>query len=156
MEFRKMVTIIRCTRQDLHPAAFEIHAQGDQRITVLLDFTQKAHNFPPMHQKPARPAGVYIEAVSVIVGRDVHLVQDQLAVFNAEPGVLQVQGALADGLNLCANQLDAGLHLFDHKILVIGLPVPGHHLDAFLFQILTSLSSVVSLYHNCQGLILFA
>ena len=63
-----------------------------------------------------------------------HLVDQQLTVFNAAPGVLQVQCAGADGFDLSAHQFDAGFVFFFDKVFVPSLSVGGHDFDAILFQ----------------------
>ena len=119
---------------DLHPTALEVDAQGDQGEAVLFDLAEEPHDLPAVHQQPAGATGVRIEAVAVVIGGDMHLVKDHLAVLDAAPGVLQVQGTCPDGLDFRALQLDTGLEFFFDEVLMIGLPVSGHDFDAFLFQ----------------------
>ena len=119
---------------DLDPAALEVDLQGDQGVAVLLDLAVEPHDLPLVHQQAAGTAGVHIEAVALLIGGDVHLVEEHLTVLDAAPGILQVQGALADGLDLGADQFDAGLVVLLDEVFVTGLPVPGHHLDAVFFQ----------------------
>ena len=52
----------------LHPAAFQVDAQGDQGKAVLLDLAEQPHNLPAVHQQTAGAAGVRVEAVSVVIG----------------------------------------------------------------------------------------
>ena len=87
---------------DLHPAALEVDGQGNQGIAVLLDLAEEAHDFPLVEQKPPGALGVFVEDIAVVIGGDVHLVEDHLSVFDAAPAVLQVQGACPDGLDLGA------------------------------------------------------
>ena len=62
-------------------------------------------------------------------------VYKQLSVLHGAVGILQIQRAGADGLDLRAEQLDAGLVLILHKIVVEGLAVLRRDLDASLFRI---------------------
>ena len=119
---------------DLHPAALEVDAQGDQGIAVLLDLAEQAHDLALVHQQTAGAAGIHIEAVAVVVRGDVHLIEDELAVLDAAPGILQIQGTLTNGFDLRAHQFDAGLIFLFDEVFVPGLPVGGHDLDAVLFQ----------------------
>ena len=128
---------------DLDPAALEVDLQGDQGVAVLLDLAVEPHDLPLVHQQSAGTAGVHIEAVALLIGGDVHLVDEHFAVLDAAPGILQVQGALADGFDLGADQLDAGLVVLLDEVFVTGLPVSGHHLDAVFFQGVHRLSYIL-------------
>ena len=44
-------------------------------------------------QQPPHPHGVLIEDVAVVVGGDVHSLDQQLAVLNIDPAVFQVHAA---------------------------------------------------------------
>ncbi len=59
---------------DLHTAALEINRQGNEGEAVLLDLALEPHDLSLVHQEPPGSAGVHIEAVSVVVRGDVHLV----------------------------------------------------------------------------------
>ena len=61
-----------------------------------------------------------------------------LAVLGDAEGILQVQRAGADGFDLRAEQLDAGLAAVLHKIVVERFAVLGGDLDAGLFHGRTS------------------
>lgn len=52
-----------------------------------------------MKQELPRPQRVVVEAVSLVVGADVHADQKHLAVFNAAEAVLQVNLPLPQGLD---------------------------------------------------------
>ena len=120
---------------DLHAAALKVNGQGDQGITVLLHLTEKPHDLTLVHQKTPGAAGIRVESVAVVIGRDVHLVKDQLAVFDAAPGILQIQRAGPDGLDLGTHQLDTGFVFFFDEIFMPGFPVGGHDFYGLLFQI---------------------
>ena len=71
----------------LDTAAFEIHRQGNQRISVLLYLAQQTHDFPTVHQQTPHTFCIRIESVTLFVRGDVHLVDKKLAVFDAAPCV---------------------------------------------------------------------
>lgn len=123
------------TNFDLDSAALEVYRKGNKGVAILLHLAVQAHDLPLVHEQSAGALGIGIEAVAVLVGGDVHLVNEQLAVLDTAPGIFQIQGALANRLDLRAAQLDTGLIFFFYKILMPGLPVGGHDFDAFLFQI---------------------
>ena len=88
--------------------------------------------FPLVQQQPLGPVRVAVEDVAVVVGGDVEAVGVHLAVLGHAEGVLQVQGAGADGLDLRAEQLDAGLVAVLHEVVVVRLAVLGNGLGAGL------------------------
>ena len=70
--------------------------------------------------------GVFVEDVALFIGADVHPQDGQLPVLDETEGVLQVHIAHADGLDLGARQLDAGLELLLDEVVVIGFLVSCH------------------------------
>ena len=128
----------------LDPAALEVNGQGDQGHAILFDFSVKPHDLPLVHQQAAGTAGIHIEAVSMVVGGDVHLVQDHFSVLDAAPGILQVQGTCPDGFDFRAYQFDTGFKFFFHKVFVVSFPVSGHDFNSCLFQIAHLLTVTLS------------
>ena len=63
-----------------------------------------------------------------------HTVDEQLAVLDGAVGVLQIQRAGPDGLDLRAEQLNAGLVPVLHEVVVEGLAVLGRDLDALFLR----------------------
>ena len=117
---------------DLHAAVLEIQPQRDERNAVLHDAGVKTHDLAFVHQKPARPHGVAVEDVAVLIGRDVHAAHEQLAVFDRAVGILQIHAAGPDGLDLRSAKLNAGLKAFEHKIFMKSLAIGADLLYAFL------------------------
>ena len=60
---------------------------------------------------------------------------ENLAVLDAAPAVLQVQRAGTDGFDLRTKQFNAGFKLLLHEIIVIRLSVLCGDFDAFLFRV---------------------
>ena len=71
-----------------------------------------------MEQELPRPQRVVVEAVSLVVGADVHADQKHLAVFNAAEAVLQVDLPLPQGLHFRSRQGDSRFVGFMNKIIV--------------------------------------
>ena len=63
-----------------------------------------------------------------------HIVNEDLSVLDAAPAVLKVQGSGTDGLDLCAEQFNAGLEFLFHKVIVVCLAVLGRDLDSSFFR----------------------
>ena len=61
----------------------------------------------------------------MVVGSDVHSLDQQLAVFDIDPAVFQVHAAGTQALDLSAFQLNAGLQRFQNEILVARFAVGG-------------------------------
>ena len=66
--------------------------------------------------------------VVAAVGADVAMVEVHLAIIDRRITVLEVHAALAQRFHLGAAQDHAGLKLLFDKIIVVGLPICGHHL----------------------------
>lgn len=76
-----------------------------------------------MEQELARPQGIVVEAVALIIGTDVHAQEEDFAVLDAAEAVLQIDLALAQGLDFRPRQGNAGFIRFMDKIIVTGLAV---------------------------------
>ena len=63
-----------------------------------------------------------------------HLVDEKLTVFDATPGILQVQCTGADGFDFSAKELNPSLVFFFDKIVVINLPVFGYDFSTCVLQ----------------------
>ena len=55
-----------------------------------------------------------------------HLFDDQLAIFDAAPAILQIHTAGTDRLYLCAGQLDSRFKAFHYEIIVPRFFVDGN------------------------------
>lgn len=62
---------------------------GMRAYAVLLHFAIQPGDLPLVHQQSARTAGILIKDVALFIRGDVHLVDEQLAVFDATPGILR-------------------------------------------------------------------
>ena len=122
----------------LHAGVFEVDGQGDQGVTILLLHGVELADLPLVQQQALGTVGVAVEDVALLIGRDVEAVGIDLAVLGDAEGILQVQRAGADGFDLRAEQLDAGLVAVLHKIVVERFAVLGGDLDAGLFHGRTS------------------
>ena len=83
-----------------------------------------------MHQQAAGADRVPVEDIALLIGADVHPVDQHLAVLDDTVGILQVDVALADGFDLRAAQLEASLEFFLYKVVVIRLAVGGNLFDS--------------------------
>ena len=122
----------------LHAGVFEVDGQGDQGVTILLLQSVELADLPLVQQQALGTVGVAVEDVALLIGGDVEAVGIDLAVLGDTEGILQVQRAGADGFDLRAEQLDAGLVAVLHKIVVERFAVLGGDLDAGLFHGRTS------------------
>ena len=62
-----------------------------------------------------------------------HAVDVQFALFDAAPGVFQVDLPLAHRLHFGAEEFDAGLKTLENKVVVICFFVPGNGLQTVVF-----------------------
>ena len=83
-----------------------------------------------MHQEPARAQRVFVEDVALLIGRDVHLADEKLAVFDLAPCLLEAEVSQTDGFDLGAGKLNAGFKFFFDEIFVVRLLVFCHDFDA--------------------------
>ena len=109
----------------LDPAVLEVQRQGNQGVALQLALLAQTANLALVGQEPPFTAGIGVEDVAVVVGRDVHALDDQFAAVNVHPAVFQVDAAGTQALDLGAFQLDAGFQRFHHKVFVARFPVGG-------------------------------
>ena len=74
-----------------------------------------------------------------------HALDEQLAVLDRAVGVLQVQRAGPDGLDLRAEKLNARLILILHKVVVKGFAVLGRDLDSLFLRMAHLLLGCISI-----------
>lgn len=101
---------------DFDAGIFEIHAQRDDRIAVLLGFAEQGEDFLFMQQQPPDAHGIFIENVPLLVWADMHAADENFAVLEGAVSVLQVDRAGADGFHLGAGKLDACFQLVLDKV----------------------------------------
>ena len=118
-----IVELLALAKTDLklNAAVLEIQADRNQRVARLLYDAEKAVDFLFVHKEPAHAHRVAVKDISLLVWRDVHSVDEDLALDNGTPAVLKVHSALTDRLYLGAEQLDARLIAFLNKIIVVRL-----------------------------------
>ena len=72
----------------LYPAALKIQAQRYQRVARLLYDTVKAVDLFFVHKQLSYAHWVAVEDIALFKGRDVHSVDEELALINGAPAVL--------------------------------------------------------------------
>ena len=87
-----------------------------------------------MHQQLALAHGVPVEDIALLIGGDVHPVDEKLAAVDGAIAVLQIDGPGPQAFDLGARQGDAAFIGLLHEIVVPRLAVDGDLLDLFLFQ----------------------
>ena len=92
-----------------------------------------------MHQQLARTDGVAVKDVALFIGGDVHLLDEQLAVLDVAPAVLEVNLSQPQRFDLGAAQLDAGLIGLLHKIVMPRLSVDRDGFGSGCLTVRTSL-----------------
>jgi len=71
-----------------------------------------------MQEELARPARVVVVEIAEVVGIDVGVIEPEFAPFRLAEGVGDLGFAVADGLDLGAQELDPGLEFLVDEILV--------------------------------------
>src|SRR3954468_17068948 len=117
---------------DLRARALEVDARRDEREAALLDARLQALDLAPVDEQLARALGLVVLARGGRVGRDVHVVQPQLAVAEGGVAVLDLHATLAQRLDLRPLQHEAGLDLVEELVAVgrvaVARDVPRIHL----------------------------
>ncbi len=118
---------------DLDPRALEIDRKGYQgQPLLLLEGAEQAHYLPFVQQKAAHAVWVTVKNVALIVGGNVHSVDEHFAPVDVAPRVLQVDIALTYRFDLGAKQLNACLEALLDKVVVIGFFVVGNGMQILL------------------------
>ena len=117
----------------LDPSVLEVEGQGNQGVALELALLVQAADFAFVGQQPPFPGGIGVEDVAVVVGGDVHPLDDQLAAVDVHPAVLQVDPAGPQAFHLGAFEFDAGFQRFHHKVFVARFPVGGDGFGSRLF-----------------------
>ena len=103
---------------DLDAGVFQINGERNDGVAVELDLGGQPLDLTLVHEQAARADRVLIEDVALFIGADMHLPHPELSVLHAAPGVLEVQGAKPDGLDLRAEQLNARLEALLDEIFM--------------------------------------
>src|SRR6202022_2735150 len=104
----------------------EVDARRYEREPALLDAALDAVDLAPVGQQLARALGIVVVARRRAVGRNVHVVQPQLAVADAGVAVLELCPAGAQRLDLRALQHDAALQALEQVVAKRRVAVARH------------------------------
>ena len=115
----------------LDHGVLEIDREGDQGIALLGDLANHLPDLISVEKELADPERIPVEDVSLLIGADVHAIDEHLPLFLPDEGLLDGTPAHADRLDLRADQGDPGLVFFFYKIIVIRLLVVGDQLRSF-------------------------
>lgn len=115
----------------LYATILEVQGQGNQGVTVQLNGLAQLDDLLLVHQQLAMTDRVGIEAVSLVIGGNVHPVQEQLTVLHGAEGVLHIHFSCAQALDLGALQLDACLIAVQNIVVVECLAVGRDFFLAF-------------------------
>ena len=115
---------------NLNAAILEIDGKGNEGCAILHNLGVELQNLLLMHKKLAGTDGVAVKNVALFIGAYMHAADKYLSVLYGAEGVLEIQCACADGLNLGAEKLDAGLIALKYKIIMKGFSVGGSLLNA--------------------------
>lgn len=122
------------TDLDLDSRILEIEGEGDQRVTVALGQHLQLGDLALVHEQLAYTQRIFIEDIALFIGADMASVEEELTVFDNAEAILQIDCALAQGFDLCAEELNACFVSILDKIVVPGLAVQRNDLCAFLCQ----------------------
>ena len=132
LEGRPLVVLSLAAGQaDLHlgpPITDKVNPQGDERNPLFPGFADQPSYFTPVEQEFARPQGVRGHMGVEVIGRDMDIVKEDLAVLDPGVPVPDVGPAGAQGLDLAPGQDQARLQGFVDMVLVKGLLVLANDL----------------------------
>ena len=86
-----VVELFALAQADFHldAAMLEVERKGNESIALQLALLVQTPDLGLVGQQTPHPQRVLIEDVAVVVGSDVHSLDQQLAVLNIDPAVLQ-------------------------------------------------------------------
>lgn len=126
------------TNLQFDPALFKIDAGRDDRKPTLVNFADQFKNLGVMEQELAHPRRVRgIFPAALLIGTDVHVVDEDLAVLDPAEGLLKADLAEPQRLHLGAGQDQAGFKDIVDKIVVVRLFITGDKFDAHISTIRT-------------------
>jgi hypothetical protein len=119
------VRALAAREADLHldPAVLEVGAQREHGQAALRDAAHELQDLALVQQQLARAVRGVVVQVAVAVGGDAAPHQQQLAVARLDVGVLELEPAGADRLDLGPDEHDAGLRALQHLVVEERLPV---------------------------------
>lgn len=114
----------------LDQAVFQINFGRNQGKTFFIDQTNQFANLGAMQQQLAHPGRINgVFPVALFVGADVHIVDEDLAIFDSAVGFLEIDLAKANRLDLGSGQHQAGfIDIFD-EVVVPGFFVVGNNFN---------------------------
>src|SRR5205085_10575465 len=108
---------------DLCVAPLEVHAGGHEREPFLLSLADQALDLAAVQQELSRPLRLVVLARGRGIWRDVHVLQPHLAVVHGGVGVLELDLAVPQRLDLRSLQLHPALPLLEQVVAERRLPV---------------------------------
>ena len=115
----------------LYATVLEVQRQGNQRVTVQLNGLTQLQDLSFVHQQLTVTNRVGVESVALIIGGDMHPVQEQLSVFHGAEGVLHIHFACAQTLDFGALQLDACFVAIQNIVVMEGFAIGRDFFFAF-------------------------
>ena len=112
---------------DLEAAVLEVQLQRDEGVLAVADLARQRIDLGPVQQKLAGPARGVVGPVAVGVLRDVQAAEPHLAVVDGGEGVVERRLALAQRLDLGADQHDTALPRVQDRVIVAGAAVGRDH-----------------------------
>ncbi len=134
--FAFIVEFFTLTQTDLNfqPAVDEIGRQRNDGITLLFDQTEQTHDLTFVHEQFACTHRIAVKNIALVIGGNMHTVQQQFTVFDHAIGILEIEFALANGFDFRAAQFNTGFVGFHDKIFMISLTVGGNRVFVCLFS----------------------
>src|ERR1700736_5000497 len=107
---------------DLGPPVAEVEPQWHQRQPLPADLAEELDDLALVQEQPAAAGGLVVLAVAALPRLHVDVLEEGLAVVDADEAVLDVDLARTDRLALGAQQLEARLDPVEDEVLVEGGP----------------------------------
>src|SRR5260370_36187973 len=117
-----LVVLLLATCQadlDLRVVPRKVHAQRDQRVSLLPHLPNQARDFLAMEQELARTQRLVVHEVRLRVGRDVHVFQPRLVAIDPHEPVPKVRAPIANRLHLGTCEHDPRLELLVDEVVVV-------------------------------------
>src|SRR5204863_4839322 len=101
---------------DLRDAVGEVDAHRDEREPLLLLLADQPLDLSAMQQQLPRAQRIVAALLALLVRRDVHVLEPQLAALDASVRLADRRAALPQGLDLRPGQDDAGLEALQDRV----------------------------------------
>ena len=108
------------TDLDFHQSALQVHFKRHECESLLLDGADQTAYLSLVHEELPHAERVLVEDISLLVGVNVHAVDEHFPVFDIDPALLDRALAEAQGFDLRAEELNAGLKALQNKIVEAG------------------------------------